>query len=107
MRALATKYQERQYRSLLEAKWAAFFRNIGWRVEYEPFEFYGWIPGFVTISKPPVLIEVKPVTDFVSVQKVRDALCEAAKDEQGYEALLVGVAPFALDAYEGDHAYSG
>jgi hypothetical protein len=45
--AVPTKYKKIQYRSRLEAHWAAFFDTLGWRHEYEPFDLNGYIPDFV------------------------------------------------------------
>ena len=61
--AIPTKYQGVQFRSRLEAKWAAFFDLLNWRWEYEPFDRAGWIPDFVIFgARQHVLLEVKPTT---------------------------------------------
>lgn len=59
------KYNGIQYRSRLEAKWAAFFEFIGWKYDYEPveFELKGWMPDFY-ISNLQLLIEVKPYSQW-------------------------------------------
>jgi hypothetical protein len=51
-----------QFRSRLEARWAAFFTEIGWRWEYEPFDLEGYIPDFLVFSpdRSPFLVEVGP-----------------------------------------------
>jgi hypothetical protein len=63
---IPTKFNGTQFRSRLEARWAAFFELIQWPYIYEPFDADGYIPDFV-IRKPgykPLLIEVKhAVTD--------------------------------------------
>ena len=46
MNAIPTKYAGVQFRSRLEAKWAAFMDLVGWSWEYEPFDLSGWIPDF-------------------------------------------------------------
>ena len=64
--AIPTMYNGVQFRSRLEARWAAFFDLCGWQWEYEPFDLDGWIPDFVAQSHPltrPLLVEVKPLTD--------------------------------------------
>ena len=50
---IATTYRGRRYRSILEARWAAFLASANGtifrkqqRVEYEPVELDGWIPDF-------------------------------------------------------------
>jgi hypothetical protein len=47
MKAIPTLYNGIQYRSLLEARWAAWFRAAGVRVAYEPEALSGYIPDFM------------------------------------------------------------
>ena len=62
---IPTLYNGIQFRSRLEAKWAAFFDLLGWEYEYEPFDLDGWIPDFLIKGKElDILVEVKPVTRF-------------------------------------------
>ena len=76
IKAIPTRYAGVQFRSRLEARWAAFFDLVGWKWEYEPVDFDGWIPDFVihpqrkkaSKRKPeavrkvkPILVEVKPI----------------------------------------------
>jgi hypothetical protein len=44
--AIPTRYGGVQFRSRLEARWAAFFDLAGWRWQYEPIDLAGWIPDF-------------------------------------------------------------
>lgn len=62
-RAIPTKYAGVNFRSRLEAKWAAFFDLLGFRWEYEPVEFCGWMPDFALHPDDgePIYCEVKPV----------------------------------------------
>lgn len=63
---IPTLYQGVQYRSRLEAKWAAFFDLLGWHHQYEPFDLDGWIPDFLlpdAVARP-LLVEIKPVIEF-------------------------------------------
>lgn len=90
MAAIPTKYGGIQFRSRLEARWAAFFDILGWTWDYEPIDCDGWIPDFVLHTSPRTLVEVKPVWDFDS-----DV---AAKMERGAgvrpeELLLIGNGP--------------
>jgi hypothetical protein len=62
MRAYPTFYRGIQYRSRLEARWAAFFTEIGWRNTYEPFDADGYIPDFLIEGVCPLLVEIKPAT---------------------------------------------
>lgn len=65
--AKPTFYKGIQFRSRLEAKWAAFFDYFGWEWQYEPFDLNGWSPDFLlklpygTLTNiDNVLVEVKP-----------------------------------------------
>jgi hypothetical protein len=44
---IPTIYNGVQFRSRLEAKWAAFFDLLGWHWHYEPLDLDGWIPDFL------------------------------------------------------------
>lgn len=61
MNAIPTRYASVQFRSRLEARWAAMFDLLGWSWEYEPIDLDGYIPDFVMQFTRPVLVEVKPV----------------------------------------------
>lgn len=64
--AIPTKYRGLQFRSRLEAQWAAFFDLLEWPWEYEPLDLNGYIPDFVLLFEAPgkkVLVEVKPALD--------------------------------------------
>lgn len=79
IKAIPTKYAGQQFRSRLEAKWAAFFDAVGWEWEYEPIDLNGYIPDFiVTPNAEPVLIEVKPLVEWPCA--VPGCLC-GSKDE--------------------------
>ncbi|MDX0007811.1 hypothetical protein GOB40_13820 [Sinorhizobium meliloti] len=61
IKAIPTTYNHVQFRSRLEARWAAFFDLCGWRWDYEPFDLDGWAPDFlIRTNVGPVLCEVKP-----------------------------------------------
>lgn len=99
---IPTCYLGRQYRSRLEARWAAFFGLLGWDFEYEPFDLQGWIPDFI-LPKAKVLVEVKPVTERPEEIVVEIDRCRGAEP---YEILIVGcVVPVAdrggVDASDG------
>lgn len=66
IKAIPTTYAGVNFRSRLEARWAAFFdlANIEW--EYEPLDLEGWCPDFLLRLKLcNVLCEVKP-SDLIS-----------------------------------------
>jgi hypothetical protein len=44
--AIPTRYAGVNFRSRLEARWAAFFDLAGWKWKYEPIDLVGWIPDF-------------------------------------------------------------
>lgn len=92
--AIPTKYRGRQYRSLLEARWAAFFYLLRWDVEYEPFELNGWIPDFIIHEKTTILVEVKPVFEFPSDVAMKMDNAIMGTDWTNHELLIVGIKPF-------------
>jgi len=63
-----------QFRSRLEARWAAFFDLLGWKWEYEPFDLQGYIPDFLLhvpkyagvcwLTTDTLLVEVKPTDSY-------------------------------------------
>ena len=94
-----TVYKDRQYRSRLEAKWAAFFDLVGWEYEYEPCDLNGWFPDFALYGKnrdgrnTTILCEVKPIVEFdeSTAERMRNAL--AGTYYQNSELLLLGSGP--------------
>lgn len=92
IKAHPTVYGGRQYRSRLEAKWAAFFDRLGWQYEYEPVDFGAWSPDFVLfgVNGRQVYVEVKPI---MAIDRDVTAKIDAAHPPGG-DALLVGLAPF-------------
>jgi len=79
--SIPTLYNGIQFRSRLEATWAAFFDLIGWSGlwEYEPIDFNGYIPDFVLKFKEPLFVEIKPaltVSELVpAVNKALESGC--------------------------------
>ena len=92
---IKTTFDHRDYRSRLEARWAAFFAYIGWPFEYEPFDLKGWIPDFGLFgAKETVLVEVKPIAVFDE-----DVADELDAVETKHEILLLGCTVNATDAW--------
>jgi len=104
MKAYPTLYRGIQFRSRLEAKWAAFFDNLGWPWEYEPIDLDGYIPDFILTFPGPgikiygdksghysglLLVEVKPALKFEDLSKYKDKI----KGWEG-EVLIVGAKIF-------------
>lgn len=126
IKAIPTKFNGVEFRSRLEARWAAFFDLCGWEWEYEPFDLDGWTPDF-SIKKYKggrVLIEVKPF-DFVPWEdahgnhgKVADAYSKvmrhvdsvSRREIEENSVLLLGASPFHSNksdaGYIGMHAHS-
>lgn len=85
--AIPTRYAGTQFRSRLEARWAAMFDLLGWRWEYEPIDLRGYIPDFV-IEDGRRIVEVKPVFRLAEYERaqrkievsgwVRSAACVGA-----------------------------
>jgi len=100
---IPTKYKTVQFRSRLEAKWAALFDLLEWEWEYEPIDAKGYIPDF-WITPLKCFAEVKPLTDYTDGEyqeaavKLREAgikgraiiLGSVARDSPG--ALWCGLA---------------
>jgi hypothetical protein len=82
---IPTVYRDVQFRSRLEARWAAFFDRVGWGWRYEPFDLSGWIPDFVLLGKEPILVEVKPVITLpADVTAKLDRACPFVSDAPGW-----------------------
>ena len=95
MKAYPTLYRGIQFRSRLEAKWAAFFDNLGWPWEYEPIDLDGYIPDFIlTFPYAPLLVEVKPVLEFEELEQYTQKIDKSGWDK---EALIVGAKLFKDD----------
>jgi hypothetical protein len=96
--AKPTVYKGRQYRSRLEARWAAYFDLLGWPFEYEPIDLGKWSPDFSIVGRPKpwhqILVEVKPITgwDRATARKMSEAI-ESSEDYDCH-FLLLGVSPF-------------
>lgn len=91
-KAIPTKYNGVQYRSRLEARWAAFFDIIKWKHIYEPFDLDKWSPDFklVTENGQKFLVEVKP-QELVNIS-LRLKIGEASNYSDGI--LIVNDSPF-------------
>jgi hypothetical protein len=58
--AIPTTYRDIRFRSRLEARWAAFFDQVGLSWSYEPIDCPGWIPDF---RVGELLVDVKPARE--------------------------------------------
>lgn len=87
-KAIPTLYNGRNFRSRLEARWAAFLDLVKIPWLYEPIDLNNYIPDFILPSfKPNLLLEVKSCLDFGElreyVKKIEDSGWE-------HDALIVG-----------------
>jgi hypothetical protein len=121
IKAHPTKYNGVQYRSRLEARWAAFFDMIGWKHEYEPIDLPGWSPDFLLHGhSSKILVEVKPVYEIPNdiANKINRAMpvmfeevihdygdgrtfTERVYKDRDFECLIVGNAPIWLGVGQG------
>lgn len=95
--ARPTFYNGTQYRSELEAAWAAFFELRGINSEYEPaLDLISWRPDFlIRVGDDFQLAEVKP---FLNVEQWKNSgvLQKVAESLQGSTlAVLLGVSPIS------------
>lgn len=88
--SIPTQYAGVNFRSRLEAKWAAFFDIVKWDWEYEPCDFKGWIPDFVIQGEKPIFVEVKPI---MKGERSFEAEADIERADIAYEALILGVSP--------------
>lgn len=93
--AIPTKYRGVQFRSRLEAKWAAFFDLAGWPYEYEQLDLDGYIPDFILDLHRPLLVEIKPA---LHLGELMDHASKIERAGWTGEALLVGASLFETGA---------
>lgn len=91
--AIQTKYDGIEYRSRLEARWAAFMNRIGWKFTYEPFDGDGYIPDFIVHGAYPFFIEVKPAITMEEYMEPCDKI-EHGLAVFNHDVLIVGATPF-------------
>lgn len=92
MAPIPTVYDGIEYRSRLEARWAAFMSNIGWQFTYEPFDGDGYIPDFVVHGNRPLFVEVKPAVSRAEFQNPQRKI-ERGLAEHRHDVLIVGADP--------------
>ena len=68
--SIPTRYKGVQFRSRLEARWAAYFDILKWKWEYEPIDLNGWIPDFIIKGNNDLLVEIKYFPVFTSFPEV-------------------------------------
>lgn len=110
--AIPTMYAGVQFRSRLEARWAAFFDLVGWKWEYEPFDLEGYIPDFrlfdiargsyIDAIYPEMLVEVKGTdvprlfNSLEHLEKPFAKLLDAWRKDRNIQPLLLGNSPVPI-----------
>jgi len=92
--AIPTRYGGVNFRSRIEARWAATFDMHGWRWEYEPLDLAGYIPDFVLLLHEPLLVEVKGA---LTLDELRPHTRKIDRSGWDGEALIVGATPDLAD----------
>lgn len=93
--AKPTRYNGVEFRSRLEARWAAFFDLCGWRWDYEPIDLQGWVPDFkIKIRQTNIFTEVKPVD--IDTRDIDKSFLKALAHWESCQVLLLGLAPINL-----------
>lgn len=96
MRGIPTMHGGTRYRSLLEAKWAAFFTRLGWKFEYEPFEGNGYIPDFIIYGESPLAVEVKPAVSWNDLRQHAPKVSQGLTGTWDHDILIVGASPVIM-----------
>jgi hypothetical protein len=97
--AIPTVWNGVQYRSRLEARWAAFFSRIGWPALYEPIDLSGYIPDFIVgFDHAEMLVEVKPA---MALSELGPHFGKIARSGWRGEALIVGASLFETQRWSG------
>lgn len=91
MKAIETTYAGIDFRSRLEARWAAFFDRIGWTWTYEPFDGDYYIPDFLIDGDRPMLVEVRPAVTRAEYEAQISTV--KVPDWEG-DVLILGASPF-------------
>ena len=102
--AITTTYDGIEYRSRLEARWAAFMKNIGWDIVYEPFDGDGYIPDFLVQGSRPMLVEVKPAVTLAEYEAAVPKAEKGLAAHWDHDILIVGASPLpGLDSWFGKY----
>lgn len=90
---IPTKLFGIEFRSRVEARWAALFTEFGWSWTYEPFDTGGYIPDFAISGERPMLVEVKAATTLAEYQRPVGKATAAVKGVWAHDILIVGASP--------------
>lgn len=97
--AIPTRYDHTNFRSRLEARWAAFFDLLHWHWTYEPVDAEGYIPDFLIHGPRPLFIEVGPC---ITEADYREKAVKPNASRLAHDILVVGVSPLAAGRGMGD-----
>jgi hypothetical protein len=93
IQAIPTIFDGIEFRSRLEARWAAMFHQLGWDWIYEPFDGNGYIPDFLVHGPRPLLVEVKPAVTADDYEAPWAKINDGLRDDWRGGVLVVGVDP--------------
>lgn len=83
-----TTYRGIEYRSRLEARWAAMFDSLKWPHKYEPLDLSGYVPdALIAFPRANLLIEIKPAIRF---DELREATRKITLSGWRGDFLIVG-----------------
>ncbi len=105
MKAIPTLYKGILYRSRLEAKYASFFDQIGWRWTYEPIDGNGYIPDFLIHGDEPVMVEIKPAVTEAEYRAPVTKMVAGLLGHWTHDVLILGADPLPSNA--SPRTYSG
>ena len=91
--AIPTLFRGIEYRSRLEARWAAFFDEIGWEYTYEPLDGAGYIPDFLIHGAQPLLVEIKPAIAEDDYRAPVPKVMTGLDGRWEHDILILGVSP--------------
>ena len=106
-----TTYRETVFRSRLEARWAAFFDEMGWQWLYEPLELDNYVPDFMLLGARKVVVEVRPMARLDDEHAV-SGKSDLMKVPEGHDLLVLGLTPcipvcgFDPNKYKGNHLFA-
>jgi len=104
MKAIPTIYDRIEYRSRLEAKWSAFFDQLGWDFTYEPFDGDYYTPDFIIHGRTDIhrnvpwvssslVVEIKPAVDVADYWRAVPKVADGLADFSRYGVVVFGVSP--------------
>lgn len=93
---IPTVFRGVEYRSRLEARWAAFFDGIGWQATYEPFDGEGYIPDFVIAGEVPLIVEVKPAVTRAQFDAAIPRVTSGLRSVWQSDIYVCGMAPLPM-----------